>query len=100
MVGPREALGGATALPRLDIFEDDKAETDGRPLVSVVAPLYNEALTVAELYDPVKVALDGSRWEIVYVDDGSTDDSYARLVELHEGHSNVRVVRHRRNFGK
>jgi glycosyltransferase involved in cell wall biosynthesis len=36
----------------------------------------------------------------VYVDDGSTDDSYARLVELHRAHGNVRVVRHRRNFGK
>ena len=41
-----------------------------------------------------------STWEIVYVDDGSTDGSYRELVRLHEAHSNVRVVRLRRRFGK
>jgi len=39
-------------------------------------------------------------WEIVYVDDGSTDGSYRELVRLHEAHANVRVVRLRRRFGK
>jgi glycosyltransferase involved in cell wall biosynthesis len=100
MAGPTEALGSASALPGLDIFEDDAPEQDTRPLISVVAPLFNEAATVAELYAQVQAALEGSRWELVYVDDGSTDDSYERLVELHRTHSNVRVVRHRRNFGK
>jgi glycosyltransferase involved in cell wall biosynthesis len=100
MVGPTEALGSTTALPGLEIFEDAAGGADTRQLVSVVAPLYNEAATVAELYDQVEAALAGLRWEIVYVDDGSTDDSYARLAELHATHSNVRVVRHRRNFGK
>jgi glycosyltransferase involved in cell wall biosynthesis len=100
MVGPTEALGRATTRPGLEIFADENTEADMHPLVSVVAPLYNEAATVAALYDQIAVALEGSRWEIVYVDDGSTDDSYAGLVDLHETHSNVRVVRHRRNFGK
>ena len=100
MVGPTEALESAIALPRLEIFEDIASEGDMGRLVSIVAPLYNEAATVSALYDEVGAALEGTRWEIVYVDDGSTDDSYARLVELHALHSNVRVVRHRRNFGK
>jgi glycosyltransferase involved in cell wall biosynthesis len=100
MVGPTEALGRATALPGLEIFEDEKAIADERALISVVAPLYNEAPTVAALYEQIAAALEGSRWELVYVDDGSTDDSHARLADLHEAHSNVRVVRHRRNFGK
>jgi glycosyltransferase involved in cell wall biosynthesis len=100
MVGPTEALSSTTALPGLDIFEEDNSGADGQPLISVVAPLYNEASTVAELYAQVQAALEGSRWELVYVDDGSTDDSYARLAELHDAHANVRVVRHRRNFGK
>jgi glycosyltransferase involved in cell wall biosynthesis len=39
-------------------------------------------------------------WELVYVDDGSTDGSYRELVRLHGAHENVRVVRLRRNFGK
>jgi len=100
MVGLTEALGSAAALPGLERLEDDLAEPDIRPLVSVVAPLYNEASTVTALYEQLEAALAGSRWEIVYVDDGSTDGSYARLVELHDTHSNVRVVRLRRNFGK
>jgi glycosyltransferase involved in cell wall biosynthesis len=69
-------------------------------LVSIVVPLFNEQATLADLYAQVSDALDGSRWEIVYVDDGSTDGSYAELVRLHDQHANVRVVRMRRNFGK
>jgi glycosyltransferase involved in cell wall biosynthesis len=100
MTGPTEAIGSASELPGLQIFEDVAAADDMRPLVSIVAPLYNEAATIHELYDQVQAALEEYRWEIVYVDDGSTDDSYARLVELHGSYSNVRVIRHRRNFGK
>jgi glycosyltransferase involved in cell wall biosynthesis len=72
------------------------------PHVSVVVPLLNEEKTLDALYDEVRAALDpaGLDWEIVYVDDGSTDGSYRRLVHLHETHSNVRVVRLRRHFGK
>ncbi|HXH97373.1 MAG TPA: glycosyltransferase family 2 protein [Gaiellaceae bacterium] len=70
--------------------------------VSVVVPLYDEETTLAPLYDEVAAALDASvvDWEIVYVDDGSRDGSYAELVRLHEAYRNVRVVRLRRNFGK
>ena len=66
----------------------------------MVVPLCNEASTVAALYEQVAEALSATSWEIVYVDDGSTDDSYGELVRLHDDHSNVRVVRLRRNFGK
>jgi glycosyltransferase involved in cell wall biosynthesis len=71
-------------------------------LVSVVVPLLDEEATVAELYAELRAALDpaGLRWEVVYVDDGSTDGSYRELVRLHAAHTNVRVVRLRRNFGK
>jgi glycosyltransferase involved in cell wall biosynthesis len=70
--------------------------------VSVVVPLYDEEETLAALYDEIEAVLDGVDldWEIVYVDDGSRDGSYAELVRLHEAHRNVRVVRLRRNFGK
>jgi glycosyltransferase involved in cell wall biosynthesis len=71
-------------------------------LVSVVVPLYNEESTVSTLYDQLRAALEpvGIRWEVVYVDDGSADGSHEELVKLHTAHSNVRVVRFRRNFGK
>ena len=72
------------------------------PRLSIVVPLLNEAATLNALYDEVHAALEptGVEWEIVYVDDGSTDGSYRELVRLHEAHSNVRVVRLRRRFGK
>jgi dolichol-phosphate mannosyltransferase len=67
-----------------------------------VVPLFNEEATIADLYNQVRASLDaaGLAWEIVYVDDGSTDGSHRELVRLHAAHPNVRVVRLRRNFGK
>jgi glycosyltransferase involved in cell wall biosynthesis len=98
MIGPTEALGAAAYLG-LEIFED-AGETDARASVSIVTPLYNEASTLATLYEQVDAALKNVSWEIIFVDDGSTDNSYSKLVDLHKAHANVRVVRHRRNFGK
>jgi glycosyltransferase involved in cell wall biosynthesis len=71
-------------------------------VISVVVPVYNEERSVALLYEELQAALDplGEPWEAVYVDDGSTDGSFAALTRLHTLHDNVRVVRLRRNFGK
>jgi glycosyltransferase involved in cell wall biosynthesis len=71
-------------------------------LVSVVVPLLNEEATVGPLHTEVTAALAeaGFAWELIYVDDGSTDGSYRELVRLHAAYTNVRVVRLRRNFGK
>jgi glycosyltransferase involved in cell wall biosynthesis len=71
-------------------------------LVSVIVPLLDEEATIAALYGELRAALDGGpdEWEVVYVDDGSTDGSYQELVRLHAAYTNVRVVRLRRNFGK
>jgi glycosyltransferase involved in cell wall biosynthesis len=73
----------------------------GRKL-SVVVPLLNEEATLEALYGELDTALasSGLEWEVVFVDDGSTDGSYRELVRLHAAHLNVRVVRLRRNFGK
>jgi len=84
---------------------DDQLRTaPGRTsrLLSVVVPLLNEDATVAPLYDEVRAALEPleGEWEIIFVDDGSTDGSYRELVRLHAAYPNVRVVRLRRNFGK
>ena len=71
-------------------------------VISVVVPVFNEERSVALLYDELEAALDpfDQPWEAVYVDDGSTDASFAALTRLHALHENVRVVRLRRNFGK
>jgi glycosyltransferase involved in cell wall biosynthesis len=71
-------------------------------VISVVVPVHDEERTVALLYDELESALQplGRSWEAVFVDDGSTDGSFASLTRLHNAHDNVRVIRLRRNFGK
>ncbi len=71
-------------------------------MISVVVPVFNEERSVALLYEELQAALDplGESWEAVYVDDGSTDGTFAALTLLHSRTDNVRVVRLRRNFGK
>jgi glycosyltransferase involved in cell wall biosynthesis len=71
-------------------------------VISVVVPVYDEELTLAVLYEELEAALEPLErpWEAVFVDDGSTDGSFAALTRLHAAHGNVRVVRLRRNFGK
>jgi glycosyltransferase involved in cell wall biosynthesis len=70
-------------------------------VLSVVVPVHNEEPTLARLREELEAALAANgAWEIVYVDDGSSDASFATLTRLHAAHDNVRVVRLRRNFGK
>jgi undecaprenyl-phosphate 4-deoxy-4-formamido-L-arabinose transferase len=68
--------------------------------VSVVVTVLNEESSVDELYRRIASSLDGREWEAVFVDDGSTDATYARLAELHAADPRVRVVRFKRNFGQ
>jgi undecaprenyl-phosphate 4-deoxy-4-formamido-L-arabinose transferase len=70
------------------------------PEVSVVVTVLNEAGAVDELYRRVAAALEGTAWEAIFVDDGSTDGTEARLRALHDADDRVRVVRFKRNFGQ
>ena len=71
-------------------------------MISVVVPLYNEERSIALLYAELQADIEplAASWEAVFVDDGSSDGSFAALTRLHAEHANVRVVRLRRNFGK
>jgi len=71
-------------------------------VISVVVPVRNEEDNVGELLAELTSALTptAQAWEAVFVDDGSTDATFAALTRLHAAHGNVRVVRLRRNFGK
>jgi polyisoprenyl-phosphate glycosyltransferase len=68
-------------------------------LVSVVAPVYNEEATINEFYARVCAALEGLPFELVLVDDGSTDGSPHALEQLADTDPRVRVVSLSRNFG-
>jgi len=70
--------------------------------LSVVIPIYYEEANIRPLYDAVTAALapTGLSYEIITVDDGSGDGSFAVLKELALADKRVRVIRFRRNFGQ
>ncbi len=72
------------------------------PYLSVVIPLYNEEENVPPLYDELTAALSdlGRPYEVIVVDDGSSDASFARLAEVHARDPRWRIIRFRRNFGQ
>lgn len=73
------------------------------PNLSLVVPVYNEEENLRLLFDSIREALDPlpRTWEVVFVDDGSHDDSLGVLNELAEQDTqHVRVVSFRRNFGQ
>jgi glycosyltransferase involved in cell wall biosynthesis len=71
-------------------------------VISVVVPVYNEEPSLRDLIDELAQALDtlGETWEVIVVDDGSTDGTFTTLAQLNSERPGVRVVRLRRNAGK
>ena len=69
---------------------------------SIVVPFYNEQENIPQLYMKVTEVMDsiGEPYEMVFVDDGSKDNSYKVLSEIYEHDRRVNVVRLRRNFGQ
>ena len=76
---------------------DPRARPDA--LVTLVAAVYNEIETLAELYRRATAALAADRYELVLVDDGSTDGTGAALDALAASDPRVRVLHLARNFG-
>src|ERR671919_293544 len=72
------------------------------PELSVVVPMRNESPNVAELYREMTAALSafGRPYEIIAIDDGSTDDTFGQLAALQKHDARLRVIRFRRNFGQ
>lgn len=70
--------------------------------ISVVIPLYNEEESLKELYDWIArvMVANNYSYEVIFVDDGSTDTSWTVISELALAHSEVKGIRFRRNHGK
>jgi glycosyltransferase involved in cell wall biosynthesis len=70
--------------------------------ISVVIPLYNEEDSLRELHQQLRSTLSrmNVRYELLYVDDGSTDRSFQVLRDLKRVDKHVKIIRFRRNFGK
>ena len=70
--------------------------------ISLVIPLLNEEESLIELYDWIASVMQSNRFsfEVIFIDDGSTDDSWQRIETLAEQHENVVGIRFQKNFGK
>jgi len=71
-------------------------------VISVVVPVHDEEHSVEPLFGELRAALEplGTEWEVLFVDDGSTDGTFGALTRLYDREHGVRIVRLRRNFGK
>lgn len=70
--------------------------------ISVIVPLYNEAESLPELHGWIKKVMDENSftYEIIFINDGSTDDSWKIIKELKEKNPEVGGIKFRRNYGK
>lgn len=75
------------------------ARPDAGAIVSVVVPVLNELQVLPEFHRRLTAALAGERFELVYVDDGSTDGTRAELLRLKAADARLRPVFLSRNFG-
>jgi len=81
---------------------NDKRMNENEILLSVVIPIYNEEDNIQPLYDEIKAAVDGKYrdFEIIFVNDSSTDQSFRKLKELHQKDERAKVINFRKNFGQ
>lgn len=70
------------------------------PEISLVVPVYDEVHNIEPLYRAIHAVLDGRRYELILVDDGSRDGSWEEIARVAEEDSHVQGIRLRRNFGK
>jgi glycosyltransferase involved in cell wall biosynthesis len=77
-------------------------KTTPRPDISVVIPVFNESENLEELHRELVAALEktGRPFEIILIDDGSTDSSWAVLRSLQQKDGRIKLIRLRRNFGQ
>lgn len=70
--------------------------------ISVVIPLYNEEESLPELHAWIKKVMreNGFSYEVIFVDDGSTDHSWDIICDLKSNNENIKAIRFRRNYGK
>ena len=70
--------------------------------ISVVIPLFNEEESLGELFEWIKRVMDehSFSYEVIFVNDGSTDHSWDKVQELRQANPEVKGIKFRRNYGK
>ncbi len=71
-------------------------------MISIVIPAYNEEENIPILYEKLRSVLEGlgREYEVIFVDDGSTDGTWERLKEIAQRDKKVKLIRFRRNYGQ
>ena len=75
--------------------------TTTHTLISIVVPIYNETEVIETFYKRMSEFLNSLDFasELIYVDDGSNDDSFTRLQAIAENDPRIRIIKFSRNFG-
>lgn len=74
---------------------------DESPRISVLVPIYNEIDNIVALISEIRAALDGKiAYELIYIDDGSTDNSWRKLKTIATHFKKLRVIRHQSSYGQ
>ena len=76
--------------------------SESKVTLSIVIPAFDEEESVAQLYYEIKRVLPELNmvFEVIFIDDGSTDNTFQILKELHEKDDKLKIIRFRRNFGQ
>ena len=81
-------------------IELNTAPLQAAPLISVVVPAFNEAENVENLASEIAAALSGIAYEMIFIDDASTDDTKSVLTDMKSRFPHLRVLAHRQNSGQ
>lgn len=95
-------MGSAIVTTDVEATSSSGEPRRGRPAISVIVPLFNEQESVRPLYAAIVQAVGqlGRPFEMVFVDDGSTDETVAIVTEIARIDSRLRLVKFRRNYGQ
>lgn len=71
-------------------------------MISLVIPFYNEGESIEPLHEQLSSALNGlnRKYEILFVDDGSTDGTFNNMLKVWEKNKKVKIIKFRKNFGQ
>jgi len=88
--------------PPQPLTEQPASQTEAHPCISVIIPVFNERENIRLLYEELREVLEQQErsWEVIFIDDGSTDGTTDVLRELSQADAHLRTVVFRRNFGQ
>ncbi len=97
----KAACPGKQSAMKARKVEEMSEQTIDRPIYSIIAPVFNEEETLPHFYQRVIQVMEGvgEAFEIVLINDGSRDGSYAIMQKLHASDARVRIIDFSRNFG-